>query len=421
MSPATPIFVSAGEREEHCTCPHCGERIQRGAAVAVCGQCGTVHHRPCWEGHGDCGSYSCAPGRVADAVSRPVALRITSDEIERAVPLPTRRPVPNATAAPTLHTPSTRTSRLAVAAFVTALAGIPFFGPVTGLVAVALGSVALGSLRATGQRGTGFALTGVLLGLVDIVGWVVALGYFMSGPSQVVRLENLQADPAALENLDPVLSRAMHASVLIEATRGGWRGGSVIGSGVVLKLENHEALLVTNRHVVDGEYPGGEANPERLPTVHVLFLGQPPRAGTVTWLAPHGVDLALVRVAGDVPGAQAARWEPGRHARVGDPAFAIGNPHRLGWTHTQGAISQFRKQPSEGYDVRVIQTQTALNPGNSGGGLFDREGYLLGINTWTNDRRVSEGLNFAISLETLLDLHPPGLTPPAGAAPGGNR
>ena len=92
------------------------------------------------------------------------------------------------------------------------------------------------------------------------------------------------------------------------------------------------------------------------------------------------------------------------------------NPHRLGWTHTRGVISQLRLQHLDGHDVRIIQTQTALNPGNSGGGLFDREGYLLGINTWTNDRRVSEGLNFAIALETLLELKPPGLTVPRADA-----
>ena len=66
---------------------------------------------------------------------------------------------------------------------------------------------------------------------------------------------------------------------------------------------------------------------------------------------------------------------------------------------------------------RVIQTQTPLNPGNSGGGLFTNDGFLVGINTWTNDKKISEGLGFAISLATLLELNPPGLStsrPPTG-------
>src|SRR5205085_2723865 len=139
--------------------------------------------------------------------------------------------------------------------------------------------------------------------------------------------------------------------------------------------------------------------------------GQAAAAGRVVWLAEHGIDLALVRVNGNTQQARAALWEPHRPVHVGDPVFAIGNQHGLGWTHTQGAVSQVRRQHADGQAIRVLQTQTAINPGNSGGGLFDREGYLLGINTWTNDKRVSEGINFALALDTLLDLHPPGLPP----------
>ena len=50
-----------------------------------------------------------------------------------------------------------------------------------------------------------------------------------------------------------------------------------------------------------------------------------------------------------------------------------------------------------------------MNPGNSGGGLYDQQGYLLGINSWGTDKSVSEGLGFAIALDSLLELAPPGL------------
>jgi serine protease Do len=48
----------------------------------------------------------------------------------------------------------------------------------------------------------------------------------------------------------------------------------------------------------------------------------------------------------------------------------------------------------------------AINPGNSGGGLYDADGRLIGINTLTSDKRFAEGLGFAISLPTLLELAP---------------
>ena len=123
----------------------------------------------------------------------------------------------------------------------------------------------------------------------------------------------------------------------------------------------------------------------------VKMLGQPPRVeGRVVWLAPGRSTWPwfAYRPPTVRPG---AAWQQGRPMKVGETVFAIGNPYRLGWTHTQGVISQLRTQDSDLHRVRVIQTQASINPGNSGGGLYDHDGYLLGINTWTTDKSVSEG------------------------------
>ena len=58
------------------------------------------------------------------------------------------------------------------------------------------------------------------------------------------------------------------------------------------------------------------------------------------------------------------------------------------------------------HELKVIQTSAAINPGNSGGGLYDKLGRLIGINTWTKDKRMAEGLSFAITFTTLLELAP---------------
>ena len=177
-------------------------------------------------------------------------------------------------------------------------------------------------------------------------------------------------------------------------------------------------LIVTNRHVVDDDFPTshGEAidadRLTRLGKMSVSLLGQPQLEGRVVWLAPGQIDLALIRVRCQPSGqARDAAWERGRPMKVGETVFAIGNPYRLGWTHTQGVISQMRSQDFDLHRVRVIQTQAAINPGNSGGGLYDHDGYLLGINTWTADKSVSEGIGFAIALDSLLELAPPPLEP----------
>jgi serine protease Do len=101
-----------------------------------------------------------------------------------------------------------------------------------------------------------------------------------------------------------------------------------------------------------------------------------------------------------------AHWDRAVVPHIGDPVFAVGNPHGLGWTHTAGDISQVRRRTQDGYQFRVLQTTAAINPGSSGGGLYDAEGRLIGINTLTGDKRFAEGLGFSIALPTLLDLVP---------------
>jgi hypothetical protein len=345
-------------------------------------------------------------------------LTISADDLEQApaLPLPTgRRAGP---VLPSAAPAAGGVNRLAVASLVCAFLGIPFFGPLTGLVAIGLGSWALGTLAGTRQRGTGLAVAGVLLGLGDIVGWVVFLALVLGRPGQAVRIDRFTPDLAALEDLPPTLRRAMRANVLIECGGGGLGlGGVGVGSGVVLKRSDDEALILTNRHVIDPSYAGQAAEPGELPRgrLEVRLVDQTARAGHVTWLAPGGIDLALVRVALPSREVRAAKWRLGRPLKVGDPVFAIGNPHGLGWTHTQGAISQLRFQEAGGRRVRVIQTQTVVNPGNSGGGLYDQEGYLIGVIAWTQDKRVSEGLNFAITLDTLEKVPPPDLDVRAGS------
>jgi serine protease Do len=207
--------------------------------------------------------------------------------------------------------------------------------------------------------------------------------------------------------MDRPLARAMRANVLIERSGGlAALGGKAIGSGVILELSGGSALIVTNRHVVDDDYPDSGLDVSdplavrQLGRVTVKLLGPAAGNGQVVWLAPGNVDLALVR--SNVPPAsqaQPARWRKGRTVKVGASVFAIGNPHNFGWSHTQGVVSQLRVQETKTAKIHV-------NPGNSGGGLYDQDGYLLGINSWGVDKSTSEGLNFAIALDDLLAAVP---------------
>ena len=371
---------------------------------------------------------------VATNRSEPVLL-ITAAELDRAIPmsaagLPHRAAAgavtigPDgrirdkaATAAAGRGPHRVKTSRLAIASLVCAVLGIPLFGLVTGLVAVLLAILSLGSIRDGARRGLALAVPGLLLGVLDVAGWAYLISVV---PWGAVTSDELFSDPppdlATIQELDPPLQRAMRANVLIRRQHGlAFLGGKAIGSGVILRIEGGDALIVTNRHVVNPKFPGNnDTSDERiagLGRLTVRILGQPDREGQIVWMAPDQIDLALVRApCSSTSMAQAAFWQKGRPMRVGATVFAIGNPHDLGWSHTQGVISQFRNRTYDDRRVRVIQTQAAINPGNSGGGLYDADGYCLGINTWTADKRISEGIGFAIAMDTLSDLAPPPLS-----------
>jgi S1-C subfamily serine protease len=344
------------------------------------------------------------------------------------VPLPPSRPYAPGSQRVPAPPSSGRRSRLAVVALVlavinAALLGLfalmyrhaeknillleMLFGLINGLVAILLGGIAIGSIRHHRHKGNAQALTGLLVGLASMITWVVLSAWVLGG-QPASQLMNFRADPSALEGLDPPINRAMRANVLIETRHSklGRLGSGMMGSGVILALPGGDALILTNRHVVDPAF-SGEGNPEpKVGDVEVLLLGTGPQTGRVVWVAPEGIDAALVRVPCTTAKAMTARWRRGHRPRVGEQLFAIGNPQALGWTYTQGVVSQHRFQELGGRQVSIIQTQTAINPGNSGGGLYDKEGFLVGINTWTSDRRASEGLNFAISIESLADLFP---------------
>lgn len=420
------VFVIAGSREAGALCAECGRSIAVGDYLRVCERCGSTHHQPCWERSGGCGGYTCVKAERDLKNASGNVLRITTDELEHvSLDRPARVGagfVSQFDASSSTH--SRRTNRRSIASLILALFGIiPGIGLLLGFLAVVTGGAVLASRRGSRNAKTWPAIVGVLLGLFDIVFSAVLLGMFaQSLPIQAgagVQFVETPPDLEEIRKLDPPIRRAMLANVMIQ-NQLGW-GGIVkaFGSGVILEIKNGEALIVTNRHVVDPEFArsGGAAGGKKVDSsrLSVEMVGQGYVPAKVEWIAPGTIDLALVRAAVKSDAPAEALWRQGVEAKVGDDVFAIGNPQGLGWSHTRGTISQFRSQVIDGGKIRVIQTQTAINHGNSGGGLYDAAGRLVGINTWTNDKSVSEGLSFAIAFSTLLDLAPPGLGDHGGA------
>jgi S1-C subfamily serine protease len=423
---------TAGDREAGARCPHCAGTIAFGEDIAACARCGAVHHVVCWQTKDGCGTFDCAPGRRILAENRPPELRVTADDVANVKPPPRPVVVPAAyfldRSAPAAN--SKKWSRLSIAALAVAVAGpglavlaiggtgivsaLAMVGGILfGIVAVLLSSLALSGIHRSRKRGMWLAVAGVPLGLASTIGWICFAAYSAGlGGHLGISLDEFEPDLDALNHMAGAVARSARANVLVETKFGsGLLGGTGIGSGVILQIEHGSALIVTNRHVVDPKFAGQDSHDAKggLPDSHlqVKLVGQSAHPGQVVWIAPEGVDLALIRVDVDGTGANAADWKPKTKLEIGSEVFTMGNPQHLDWTLTDGKISNLWYQHCGSRQVHVIQISAALNPGNSGGGLYDKSGALIGINTWTNDKRYSEGLGFAISLDSLLDLNPP--------------
>ena len=196
-----------------------------------------------------------------------------------------------------------------------------------------------------------------------------------------VRAQTLRSDPTPFDVFDTTQPT--------EAT----------GSGFVI---DEEGLILTNAHVVaaatDIEVTFSDSK-----TVSAKPVGKDP-----------DTDLALLRVDPDDLDLRPLQLGESRTVQVGDPTVAIGNPFGLERTLTTGVVSAVKRRltaPSGFTIENVIQTDAALNPGNSGGPLIDASGRVIGINSQIatgspDGSGGSVGIGFAVPVDTAKAIIP---------------
>ena len=114
-------------------------------------------------------------------------------------------------------------------------------------------------------------------------------------------------------------------------------------------------------------------------------------------------DLAVLKIEKD--GLTAAEFADSDQAVVGEFVMAVGSPLGLDTTVTQGIISAVNRQvESDGVVYTCIQTDAAINSGNSGGALVNSDGQVIGINTLKLSGSGVEGIGFAIPINSTLDV-----------------
>ncbi len=188
------------------------------------------------------------------------------------------------------------------------------------------------------------------------------------------------AASAQIANLPDLVASLLPQVVNITMTGGAKRE---VGSGFVI---DPAGIILTNRHVADGG------------TDYVVVLDDHTRLrATLLFRAP-GIDLAMLQVHPGRP-LPAVRWGNSDTMRPGDGVIAIGNPLGLGSTVTTGIVSALNRDIKETKVDEFIQVDAPLNPGNSGGPLFNAAGEVVGVNTalfTVGGEGGSIGLGFSI-------------------------
>ncbi len=175
--------------------------------------------------------------------------------------------------------------------------------------------------------------------------------------------------------------------------------GEDSGTGIVL---DEKGLILTNDHVVAGASsivagPGKSSNVTRTATLVGEEANQ---------------DLALIRIDPSGLDLHPLNLVSSSSVQVGDPVYAIGNPYGLDETLTRGIVSALEREiaaPDGSKITGAIQTDAALNPGNSGGPLLNEQGEVIGVNSQiASDAARSEGsqpgstgVGFAIASNTV--------------------
>ena len=118
-------------------------------------------------------------------------------------------------------------------------------------------------------------------------------------------------------------------------------------------------------------------------------------------------DLAMIEVKGISHKVKPVKFGSYNKIKIGEMGFAIGHPEGYGWSLTAGMISQIRPNYNWRYEgskhtASVIQIQTPIHQGNSGGPLFNKNKELIGVNTFTTAK--TETLNFAVSVDELKEF-----------------
>lgn len=283
------------------------------------------------------------------------------------------------------------------------------------------------NMNQTKKRGIGSAFIIILLVLILCFGAGAGGAYVvlkLNGASVITTTSSTPATTTSSSKKDASsIAKKMTDSVVAITTEAMttsnfWFGSQVVsgaGSGVIMSSDGY---IITNAHVVNG-----------ASTIKVTTSDEKTYTAKLVGKYTQG-DIAVIKI--NATGLSAATFGDSDKITQGQTAYAVGNPEgTFSGSITSGIVSALNRTITVSIDddsssndgnnqysqyfgrtqntsttakLNVIQTDAAVSPGNSGGGLFDSNGTLIGIVNAKSSDTNSEGLGFAIPVNTALKI-----------------
>ena len=173
------------------------------------------------------------------------------------------------------------------------------------------------------------------------------------------------------------------------------------GSGIII---SDDGYILTNNHVVSSSEAEAYYQVSEATKITVTLFNDDTQYGATIVGTDEETDLAVIKI--DATGLTKAEFADSDSIKVGEFAMAVGSPLGLQSTITCGVVSAVNREvtDTDGKKYTLIQTDAAINAGNSGGALVNSEGKVIGVNTLKLTGNDVEGMGFAIPINSTTDI-----------------
>ncbi len=173
------------------------------------------------------------------------------------------------------------------------------------------------------------------------------------------------------------------------------------GSGIII---SDDGYILTNNHVVSSSEAEAYYQVSEATKITVTLFNDDTQYDAKIVGTDEETDLAVIKI--DATGLTKAEFADSDSIKVGEFAMAVGSPLGLQSTITCGVVSAVNREvtDSDGKTYTLIQTDAAINAGNSGGALVNSEGKVIGVNTLKLTGNDVEGMGFAIPINSTTDI-----------------